>query len=130
MVGPNYDTFADTVRKYHTDVFDLPLVTVHNFTGGYDPATGHADDWTRDSGTDIPAEVVVPSTPTTVVGPDGNESEVKARVYVRDDAPVTFYAVDAENQRPTEIVYDDSQYVVAERHDEQNGLLRLLCVEG
>lgn len=130
MTGPNYDKFAETIREFHSEVFDFQAVTVYNFTGGYDPATGYADDWTRDDGTDIPAEVSVPSTPTTVVGPDGNESEVKARIYVRDDAPADFYAVDTENHRPTEIVVGDTTYVVAEKHAENNGLVRLLCVEG
>lgn len=133
MTGPNWDAFRKNVRETHTDAFDWQTVTVYNYTGGYDPATGQANDWTRDNGTAVDAEVVVPNQPDVITGPEGQQSEVRRRVRVRDDVEsredIDIVQVGVENERPTEIEVDGETYIVAEKMDEGNGLLALLCTE-
>ena len=129
-LGPNWGTFRERVRAAHTQSFDLPAVSVHNFSGGYDPATGETDTWADDGGADVPAEVVVPDNPTMATGPDGQEAEVEFRAYIRDTAPVDIYGVGNDaDRRPTEVAHGGERYVVADAFDEDNGMVRLLCVE-
>lgn len=127
----SYDpqSFEEEVKQFH-DELSFPNVTFYNFTGGYDPATGDTDEWTRDNGTTVSGEVTVPGEPRTVTGADGSRVNVRVVVRIRDDTGVTLHAISSES-RATEVetpVKPDSVYAVADVTDEGNGLIRIDCV--
>lgn len=125
----DWENLDDTVRDFHSRKFDLPTVAVYNFQGGYDPATGRSG-WTEVHAGDIEAEVTVPTDARMRVGPEGQESIVDRDAFVRDDTGVEFYDVDESTEtRPTQIEHDGDRFVVAERINEHNGLLRLMLIE-
>lgn len=129
---PDWETFERQVQDAHDDVFAFPVVTIYNFTGGYDPATGETDNFSPDTGIETRAEVTPAGGQAgTVVGPDGQSSEVSVRIRLpkRDVNVADLVPVGTENARPTEIDTGTDRYVVAERYDEQNGLWLCLCVE-
>lgn len=128
MNGPDWSSFEADVQSAHSDMFNFPTVGVHNFSGGYDEATGETHDWTDDGGTDVVAEPTNPENPMMTTGPDGQTREVERVFRFRTDESVTLESVGTET-RPTEIAYDGSRWVVTAVNDEGNGLYAVLTVE-
>lgn len=124
----DWDAFERTVEKAHDDVFDFPDVDVYNYENGYEPSTGKTS-WDEVYEGAFPIEMTSPTDPRLVTGPDGQDVRVRFLGFVRSDAGFAIRAVGDEPHRPTELEYDGSRYVVAESHDEGNGLVRLVLVK-
>lgn len=126
-----WERFSASVKRMHDD-FNHHDVTIYLYTGGYDPSTGEIE-WTRDGGTSVEAEVTeTPSTPEAreVVGPDGQNEDVDADIFIPDDTGLSIDEVGDDDSRPTEVeMSDGTTFVVVEAFDEDNGLIRLTCVE-
>lgn len=129
--GADWDGFREMMRD-SADLFDLEDVVVHNYTGGYDEASGETN-WTRDSGTTVQAQMTIGSGgisgDQTGIRPEGAEGDM----YIRDDAE-SYYSIDlvpvgVEGQRPTEIVYDGAVYVLRDIDRQHNGLFSLSLTE-
>lgn len=116
-------------RDAHSELFDLPTVTLYNFTSGYDPETGEASGWTEDSGTEVVAEPALPTNPQMRVGPSGQIREIEMSFRIRDDTGATLTSVGTDDARPTEVAYNGARWVVADVSPEGNGLVALLTVE-
>lgn len=127
-----WDRFNASVRRLHDD-FEHPSCDVYNYSGGYDPSTGETD-WTRELAGTVEAEITeTPSAPEAreVVTPSGQQEDVDADIFIRDDTGITIYEVGDDDAKPTEIEdpRDGTVYAVVEAFDEDNGLIRLTCVE-
>lgn len=132
MVG-KWERFESSVRRLHDD-FNHPDVEIRNYSGGYDPSTGDIDWGDPVVDATIPAEVVErTSTPeaSEVVGPEGQEENLDATVFIRDDVSVTINEMGDDDTKPTEIrdPRTDTVYAVVDSFPEDNGLIRLSCIE-
>lgn len=128
-----WDRFSSAVRQLH-DSFDHPDVEIYNYSDGYDPSTGKIDWGDPTLAATISAEVVErTSTPeaSEVVGPEGQEENLDATVFLRDDEAPTIHEMGDDDTKPTEIVdpRTDKTYAVVDAFPEDNGLIRLTCVE-
>lgn len=125
-----WDRFESSIRRLHDD-FNHWDAEIYNYTGGYDPGTGEID-WTRSLAGEVEAEVTeTPSTPEArdVVGPGGQQEDVDADIFIPDNTGITIFEVGDDDSKPTEVEANDNVYVVVEAFDEDNGLIRLTCVE-
>lgn len=127
-----WDRFESSVRRLHDD-FEHPDCDIYNYSGGYDPDTGDVD-WTRELAGTVSAEITeTPSSPEArdVVGPGGQQEDVDADIFIRDDTGLSISEVGDEDAKPTEVEdsRDDTVYIVVEAFDEDNGQIKLTCVE-
>lgn len=122
--------FKSSVRRLHDDL-NHHDVDIYNYSGGYDPSDGSTD-WTRSLAASVEAEVTeTPSTPEAreVVSPSGQDEDVDADIFIPDDTGVSIFEVGEDDSKPTEIEHGSTVYIVVEAFDEDNGLIRLTCVE-
>lgn len=124
-----WDEFRRTTRGLH-DAFDWRDVTVERVTETYDTATGDDDVSVSElAESPIRAEVTRPdASPDAGRDVTGAESAVDAEVYVRDDTGIAWQSPDERPDRVTDTLTGVT-YDVYEVSNEDNGLLRLDCIE-
>lgn len=126
-----WDRFESAVKRLHAD-FDHPSVDIYTYSGGYDQSTGEIN-WTRSLAGSTTADVVEATSTreaTQVVGPEGQQQDVDAEIWIPDDTGISIDEVGDDDTKPTEVEPPDGTvYIVVEKFDEGNGLVRLVCVE-
>jgi hypothetical protein len=124
-----WDAFSSAASRLDDD-FAWRDVIIYEWQREYDPATGEYD---YGSGpvevARVQAEVRKPTTPITVVGPEGGEAEVDLEVYLPPDAPDVTPAGTEERASVLEDTVDNRRLTCTEVYTEDTGLKKVSCVE-
>lgn len=131
MPENKWDRFRSAVNRAGRDM-DFRSVTLYQWTRNYDPSTGKYDTTLEIDAELHNCEVIQPSDPPTVTGPDGGDAEADVNIYIPDPQLDGIDIIETGEQQRASVIEDTTsgvRYSVTSAFNSRNGLLTISGVE-